>query len=129
MRRRILTGTVDTCPIARYRDCMSTDTKIRCSRPGGEKRGNSKDRRARKIWMLSSVSGFGGDGTQVRCVHCDRWLTYDTVEADRIVPGSKGGTYRRENVQPGCRQCNASRSDNEEWSYATHRAPVLALVG
>lgn len=71
---------------------------------------------------------FGGDGEKVPCIHCHRMLTFETVEADRIVPGSKGGTYRRTNVQPSCRQCNASRNDNEEWTYATHRAPKLDVA-
>lgn len=78
------------------------------ARPGGEKRGNNKDRRARKIWMLSTW----GDGSRCPCVHCGISLDYATVEADRIVPG---GSYRRENVQPACRDCNASRSNDTEW--------------
>lgn len=75
--------------------------------------------------MLGPVAGFGGDGEKVACVHCGLMLDFETVEADRIVPGSRGGSYRRENVQPACRQCNASRRDDEEWTYATHRAPKL----
>jgi 5-methylcytosine-specific restriction endonuclease McrA len=80
-------------------------------RPGGEKRGNNKDRRARKLWMLS----FWGDGSRCPCVHCDSTLTFETVEADRINPG---GSYRRTNVQPACRSCNAARSNNLDWQYA-----------
>ncbi len=53
-----------------------------------------------------------GDGSSCECVHCGTGLTYETVEADRIVPG---GSYRRDNVQPACRGCNARRSDNAEW--------------
>ena len=30
---------------------------------------------------------------------------YDTV--DRIVPGCKGGTYRRNNIRPACGKCNS----------------------
>ena len=79
-------------------------------RAGGEKRGNSYARRARKLWMLATW----GDGVKCPCVHCDAVLDYDTVEADRIIPG---GSYRRDNVQPACRSCNLSRSDNASWSY------------
>lgn len=82
------------------------------ARPGGEKRGNSKDRAARKRWMLL----VWGDGETCPCVHCGDALTYETVEADRIIPGA---SYRRDNVQPACRSCNLSRSNKEEWSYAT----------
>ncbi len=80
-------------------------------RAGGEKRGNSKDRRARKNWMLTTF----GDGIHVLCVHCKETLTYETVEADRIIPG---GSYRRDNVQPACRICNLTRSNNSEWSHS-----------
>lgn len=80
----------------------------RRQRPGGEKRGNSRDRRARKLWMLKQW----GNGFTCPCVHCGAPLEYETVEADRIVPG---GSYRRDNVQPACRACNLARSDNADW--------------
>lgn len=83
----------------------------RPKRPGGEKRGNSRDRRRRKEWMLETW----GDGTTCPCVHCEAPLVYETVEADRIVPG---GSYRRENIQPSCRGCNAARSNDTEWDQA-----------
>jgi hypothetical protein len=85
---------------------METATKTK--RHGGEKRGSSYARRARKRWMLSHF----GDGERCGCVHCGCELDFCTVEADRIVPG---GSYRRENVQPACRQCNLARSDNVNW--------------
>jgi 5-methylcytosine-specific restriction endonuclease McrA len=50
-----------------------------------------------------------GDGVKCPCVHCEAMLTYETVEADRIVPG---GSYRRDNIQPACRACNLARSDD-----------------
>ena len=88
------------------------------TRPGGEKRGNSKDRAARKFWMLATW----GNGETCPCVHgCGTVLTYATVEADRIIPGALGGSYRRDNVQPACGPCNKSRSDNPNWTLATRR--------
>jgi len=80
-------------------------------RPGGEKRGNSKDRRRRKFWMLATF----GNGDECSCAHCGTGLTFATVEADRIVPG---GSYRRENIQPACRRCNLGRSNNVAWAFA-----------
>ena len=77
-------------------------------RSGGEKRGNSTDRKRRKIWMIATF----GFGNFVLCVHCAITLDYDHVEADRIVPG---GSYRHENVQPSCSPCNKSRSNNTAW--------------
>jgi hypothetical protein len=82
------------------------------NRPGGDKRGNAAARRARKHWMLRTW----GDGHTCPCVHCSEALTYDTVEADRIVPG---GSYRHDNVQPACRSCNLERSDNASWRKAS----------
>lgn len=82
-------------------------------RPGGEKRGNSYARRARKDWMLSPQAGFGGNGREVQCKHCHQPLTFKTVEADRKIPG---GSYRRDNIQPACRTCNLARSNNSSWT-------------
>lgn len=80
-------------------------------RPGGDKRGSNRDRAARKRWMLAHF----GDGTHAPCTHCAEPLCYDTIEADRIIPG---GSYRRDNVQPSCRRCNAQRSDNPHWTFS-----------
>lgn len=99
----------------------------RGTRNGGDKRGSAAARRARKMWFLSPVSGFGGNGVTVPCVHCAARLTFDLIEADRINPG---GSYRRDNVQPSCRPCNISRSDKAEWSGELVPAMRrLALVG
>jgi hypothetical protein len=80
-------------------------------RPGGERRGSASDRRARKVWMLFTW----GDGESCRCVHCGKRLCFETVESDRIVPG---GSYRRDNIQPACRRCNAARSNRVDWCFA-----------
>lgn len=79
-------------------------------RAGGEKRGNNKDRAARKRWMLRTW----GNGKTCPCTHCRKRLCYATVEADRITPG---GRYTHDNIQPACRECNLARSDNPEWHY------------
>ncbi len=71
-------------------------------RKGGEKRGNSTDRKRRKQWLLSHF----GDGATCPCHHCGQPLTLETVEADRILPG---GPYRRDNLVPACRRDNAAR--------------------
>jgi 5-methylcytosine-specific restriction endonuclease McrA len=85
-------------------------------RPGRtDPRGNSYTRRARKNWMLTSPQFErtpGTEGHEVMCTHCKTPLTFDTVEADRKVPG---GPYARHNVQPACRNCNLQRSNNPTW--------------
>lgn len=87
-------------------------------RAGGEKRGNSKDRAARKAWMLATF----GDGSTCPCVHCGATVDYDTVTADRV---EAGGTYARHNVQPSCLPCNQSRS-NKPMSVFASLATVAA---
>jgi 5-methylcytosine-specific restriction endonuclease McrA len=75
---------------------------------GEDKRGNARNRAARKNWMLATW----GDGEKCDCVHCGTPLSYETVQADRIAPG---GSYARKNVQPSCAGCNRSRSNNTAW--------------
>lgn len=88
-----------------------TTTTTTTKRAGGDSRGSAHARRQRKRWMLSTW----GTGKSCPCVHCGKRLTFATVEADRKIPGSKGGTYISSNVQPSCRQCNARRGDNMDW--------------
>lgn len=44
----------------------------------------------------------------VRCYRCPKLLNIDTLTVDRIIPGCKGGTYRRNNIRPACSFCNSS---------------------
>jgi 5-methylcytosine-specific restriction endonuclease McrA len=78
---------------------------------GDDKRGNYRDRYARKTWLLTTPK-FGGNGNVVPCVHCGAQCTRDELHADRIIPG---GSYRRENVQPACAGCNIRRGNKVEW--------------
>lgn len=78
-----------------------------------DKRGNSTDRRNRKIWMLATFEPLS-DPNKAACVHCGQLVGYDEVEADRIEPG---GSYARWNVNPSCAPCNRARSNNVNWIY------------
>jgi 5-methylcytosine-specific restriction endonuclease McrA len=71
------------------------------------KRGNTKDRASRKAWLLRSFESDQGPGT-CRCYRCGTVLSSATVTVDRIVPGARGGTYRRNNIRPACAFCNSS---------------------
>jgi hypothetical protein len=42
-----------------------------------------------------------------RCYRCGRLLTAADVTVDRIIPGCRGGTYRRTNIRPACGVCNS----------------------
>lgn len=100
-------------------------------------RGNSDDRRRRREWLVENYRantdanvhliesgqlivlpadchGTYSDDVEVtkdvpacRCYRCGCLLTVDTVRVDRIVPGCRGGTYRRSNIRPACSRCNS----------------------
>lgn len=76
--------------------------------PGKDKRGNTRDRAIRHLWLLAAF----GDGYSCPCRYCGTTLTFETVEADRVVPG---GSYRRENIVPACRSCNSRRGNDPHW--------------
>ena len=75
-------------------------------RAGGDRRGNTVDRKRRKVWLLATFdTDLGPD--QCRChlllsERCRGILDIHTVTSDRIQPG---GTYRRSNTQPACVPC------------------------
>jgi 5-methylcytosine-specific restriction endonuclease McrA len=54
---------------------------------------------------------------QEHCPYCKTWLDYDvgrqpnSAEADHIVPHSKGGQDRMNNVMVICRRCNMSKGN------------------
>lgn len=76
-----------------------------CRRCGeSDKRGNSRDRKRRRQWLLDEY----GDGVTAPCWLCDEPVNISTLEVDRIVPG---GPYARYNIRPACAGCNRSRSD------------------
>jgi len=75
-------------------------------RNGGDKRGKAIDRRQRKKWLLWKFNA--------KCVHCQKELTFGTIEADRIIPG---GSYARTNIQASCRSCNIRRGNSPVTPY------------
>ncbi|WP_217996825.1 HNH endonuclease [Nocardioides jensenii] len=99
-----------------------------------DQRGSSYTRRRRREWLVKTyranrdvtvpkpgVIENGGslpggrislrddviDVPACRCYRCGALLTVDTVTVDRIIPGCKGGTYRRDNIRPACGDCNS----------------------
>lgn len=71
-------------------------------RHGGELRGNSYDRRRRKVWLLKTF----GTGRSCLCHWCRKRLRFETLTVDRLVPGEAGGRYVRRNIVPACLKCN-----------------------
>ena len=77
-----------------------------------DKRGNAEDRRRRKLWLLRAHDpDLGPDRCRCFRTGCKRILTFDTVTADRIIPGIYGGTYRHENLRAACLHHNIAQSD------------------
>jgi hypothetical protein len=74
-------------------------------RHGGELRGNSYDRRRRKLWLLNTF----GTGRICKCHWCGKRLTFKTLTQDRLLPGDAGGRYIKSNLVPACLKCNQTR--------------------
>jgi hypothetical protein len=89
-------------------------------------RGSSVDRLRRRKWLVETfradvdvvIAGpyiftvaldqdHPGKQPACRCYRCGTLLTVDTVSADRVVPGCRGGTYRRSNIRPACGTCQS----------------------
>lgn len=99
----------------------------------GNARGSSYERRRRRAWIMEAWASDVRHFT--RCYRCGvllynpddeavevgtgqgypaRWVirkgnfyTASALTLDRIVPGCKGGTYRRNNIRPACGACNS----------------------
>ena len=73
----------------------------------GNAAGSAEDRRRRRQWLLDTW----GDGVTAVCelgeTECIGVVDIVTLTVDRIVPGCKGGTYRRSNIRPACGPCNS----------------------
>lgn len=69
-------------------------------------RGSSKDRAARKRYLLRVYESDSGPGW-ARCYRCGYQLSFDTITVDRIVPGARGGRYVRSNIRPACARCSS----------------------
>lgn len=83
----------------------------------GNARGNTKDRAARKRWLLKTYAanvmmyrGWDDNLTAVpvcRCYRCGMLLDESQLTVDRIIPGCQGGKYTRDNIRPACAACNS----------------------
>lgn len=88
-------------------------------RPGGEKRGNNRDRARRRAYLLNEFDpDLGPD--RARC-HlfglsdaCAGTVDAFSLTVDRIEPG---GTYCRDNIRPAGRPCQ-----NKQGALITHEA-------
>ncbi len=84
-------------------------------------RGNSESRAKRSQKLLSDPQfKHTIPGRDVHCTHCGTMLTYEkggknnTLEQDKKNPS---GGYKYENIQPSCRSCNITRSNDTTWTH------------
>lgn len=52
-----------------------------------------------------------------RCYYCRSRLTWKDTTADHVVPRSKGGQTRRDNIRAACRACNKEKGDKTEGQF------------
>lgn len=96
-------------------------------RAGGEKRGNSVDRRRSRANLLARH----GDGFSCPCSWCGAELleapgTPAHIERDKV---DTWGSYTLGNLIPACRRCNLERSDQTFSDYlASCRRPDMAVA-
>ena len=108
----------------------------------GNARGGSEERRRRRAWLIETYRAdvdapkpehntppsnakeaevffyvesvpLGWGIPACRCYRCGELLTEETVTVDRIIPGCRGGTYRRNNIRPACAGCNSTTGGKE----------------
>lgn len=89
--------------------------RTKTGRSNSNERGSAANRRARRAWLLSAVSGFGGDGEKVACWECGTMVDTRTLIVDRIVPGELGGRYTRDNIRPHCPTCSCRQGAARTW--------------
>jgi len=104
-------------------------------RPGGEKRGNSYDRRRRREWLMKEFDPDLGPN-KVRChlfglsENCRQYLDIHTMTVDRIDPDDG---YRRENCRPACMPCQSRQGAlitwgaRHQWHQLVEEARALGI--
>ena len=60
-----------------------------------------------------------------RCVYCGRFVPFDEMTIDHIVPLSKGGTNYEENLQCCCKECNLMKQDLLEHDFYKKMKKIL----
>lgn len=92
-------------------------------RSNGNEAGSAKNRRDRRQWLLVKF----GDGERALCQVChETWVDIKTMFVGRIIPGHKGGTYRRDNVRPECRLCSCREGHKLMMEIKAMRAALAA---
>lgn len=69
--------------------------------------GRKKKNKGAKVSPQKRAKIYARDGH--RCLYCG---TTEDLTLDHIIPRSKGGSNRYQNLRTLCRPCNMERSDN-----------------
>lgn len=101
--------------------------RVRSGRCNSRERGSSRERRARKLWLLSVRAGWGGDGETVPCWECGIILWFEDIFVDRIISGEDGGRYDRNNIAPHCQLCSCRQGQRRTMAIRAVRAMVGRL--
>lgn len=100
-----------------------TETATRRGTSNSNARGSTLNRRRRRAWLMETFRAdmdlapdwettdnvyvpVGQGIPLVRCYRCGDLMSEKEMTIDRIIPGHKGGTYRRNNIRPACGPCN-----------------------
>jgi len=116
------------------------DVKVRRARLSWED-AHPENRRTRLHRYRARKTGNGGSFTEAewltlkqrydnRCLCCRRSETEVALQADHVIPVSKGGTTNISNIQPLCGDCNKRKGQKETdyrelCSRALPKLPVL----
>lgn len=78
-----------------------------------------KRKRRQQIYDLS-----GGE-----CFYCGRVIAFKEATIDHIVPKSKGGSWRLENLVLACRKCNRIKGQIENIDEAVRKIKLYWVLG
>lgn len=79
----------------------------------------------RDKWFRANPSIAG----MYQCRNCGGWFKKSEIDIDHIIPRNKGGTDDLWNLQPMCKHCNRSKSDDTiETAPDLAKSVVINLV-
>lgn len=82
----------------------------RLSKSSQDNSASEPSKNYRKTGLNTNPSNYGW----YTCVHCGKKFRKNSIQIDHIIPQSKGGTNRPENLQCLCAHCNHSKGNRME---------------
>lgn len=78
------------------------------SKAGREDNKSEASKNYREVGLKTNNPNYGW----YTCVHCGKKFRKDSIDIDHIIPQSKGGTNKPENLQCLCIHCNRSKGND-----------------